>query len=148
MHGVVGWPVGSWKKTRQPSGRPWCMCVHACMCRRPPSLEEQAVCCAYRSPQCRGPSAGHRRLPSVVPVSSSHLAEHGYVCMLCSWSLSCLLEALGQACEGFPAVPVHIASARRRHGHTAPSSSSSYFVLNTIDPSGARGAGKQDRQST
>lgn len=51
--------------------------------------------------------ARHRFLPAVASLSSSHLAERRCVCMLCSWSSSCLLEALGQACEDFPAVPVH-----------------------------------------
>lgn len=148
MHGAVGWPVGSWKKQGSlREGHGACVCMRVCAAALPYFRSKLfAVLTVHLSAEVS--SAGHRRLPSVVPVSSSHLAEHGCVCMLCSWSLSCLLEALGQACEGFPAVPVHIASTRRRHGHTAPSSSSSYFVLNTIDPSGAHGAGKQDRQST
>lgn len=112
MHRAVGWPVGSWKKLgRLQEGHGACVCMRVRAAALPHFRSKLfAVLTVHLSAEVS--SAQHRRLPSVVPVSSLHLAEHGCVCMLCSWSLSCLLEALGQACEGFPAVPVHIASAR------------------------------------
>lgn len=77
------------------------MCVHvcACMCSRPPSLQEQAVFCAYRSPQCRGLQS-QAQAPASVASCVIFTSSRVWVCVhACSWSLSCLLEALGQACE-------------------------------------------------